>query len=459
MGIKEHWVVNYRNVQDIVRTRWKPEAEKVFVAFNANIDTVHRLSEKNLARAIRAAGEKEIFSKAKSPPEKIETAGDFLSNMAYAIKTSGAREIVCKNPDVAAWAEKVFPPNEARVGGQAGIMANFLSRLGIEVVLYTPLLSKKQASLFEKDVMCPALRGGKVSVVPAKNAVNSDMTKTNRIFEFKEGFRLGSSASGRANRFILASRPKGTEPLFPSSFEPHFADIFKGVDRAIFSGYQSEKVGHKRHFSKAAREIKKIRKAQPNLLIHLEEAFVSSAGLEEEILEYIAKNVHSIGMNEVEARQVASCVLGRAPKGNSLEELYIAGAAIAKKLDLLRVHIHYLGYYLAVVDKKYPVSPERVRNSLLFASLAAEARAETGALPSVGDICSEKIRGISDAGIRELEKLRENMGLCRGFVESGICDMGGHYLIAVPTILFGRPKTTVGMGDVISSSAFAGELL
>ena len=462
-NLEARWRANYRVVQEMVARKWRPEKERIFVAFNANIDTVHRLSEKKLEKIIGKSNAKKIIFSSKNPPKKIASKEDFLANLIYTIKTSSAREIACQNKDVSDWADKTFPANEERTGGQAGIMANFLAGLGIEVLAYTPLLSEKQASFFNSEVKFPLVKNSKFATVAIKKASNSEHTKINRIFEFKKGFKLGSTSSCRANRFILASRPKGTEPFFSKELEAHIPKMFQGVNRVILSGYQSEKACNLAHFRKEKMQIKKIKKANPKLMIHLEEAFISDKMLEKDIVEYIAKNVDSIGMNEVEVRQIASCVLQKKvlekyPK-NTLEGLYILGAEIAKKLKLLRVHIHYLGFYIAIVDKKYPVQPEKVRDALLFASLAAEARAKKGTLPARKDISSQKLSGISEKGIQEIKALKKSLHLCEGFLTTGICEMDGHFLIAVPTIISKHPKTTVGMGDVISSSAFAGELL
>ena len=461
--ISTRWRTNYRAVQEMVARKWMPEKERVFVAFNANIDTLHKLSEKRLEKIIAENGGNKIHSMAKKPPENITSKEDFLANLIYTIKTSSAREIACQNKKVAEWADENFPPKEERTGGQAGIMANYLAGLEIDVIAYTPLLSGKQASFFNSEVKYPSVKNRKLAIVAIKKASNSERTKINRIFEFKKGFKLGSTTSCRANRFILASRPKGTEPYFSKELEAYIPKMFQGVNRVILSGYQSEKACNLAHFRKARMQIRKIKKSNPKLLIHLEEAFVSDKGLEKDIVEYIAKNVDSIGMNEVEVRQIASCVLQKRtlekyPK-NTLEGLYALGVQIAKKLGLLRAHIHYLGFYIAIVNKKYPIQPENVRDALLYASLAAEARAKKGALPSRKDIFTQKLNDISEKGIQEIRALQKALHLCEGFLTTGICEMDGHYLIAVPTIISKHPKTTVGMGDVISSSAFAGEVV
>ena len=457
------WRTNYRAVQEMAARKWRPEKERVFVAFNANIDTVHRLSEKKLEKIIGKSDAKKIISSSKNPPKKIMSKEDFLANLIYTIKTSSAREIACQNSEAAKWVDEYFPPKEERTGGQTGIMANFLVGLGIDVIAYTPLLSEKQASFFNAEVKFPLVKNSKFSMVAIKRASNSEQTKINRIFEFRNGFKLGNTTSCRANRFILASRPKGTEPFFSKELEAHIPEMFQGVNRVILSGYQSEKACNLAHFRKEKMQIKKIKKSNQKLMIHLEEAFISDKMLEKDIVEYIAKNVDSIGMNEVEVRQIASCVLQKKvlekyPK-NTLEALYILGAKIAKKLKLLRVHIHYLGFYIAIVDKNYPVQPEKVRDALLYASLAAEARAKKGTLPSRNDISLQKLGGISEKGIQEIKALEKSLHLCEGFLTTGICEMDNHHIIVVPTIISKHPKTTVGMGDVISSSAFAGELL
>ena len=304
-NIESHWRANYRAVQEMSARTWRPEKERIFVAFNANIDTVHKLSEKKLEKIIEKNSAKKIISSAKNPPKKIASKEDFLANLIYTIKTSSAREIACQNNETTKWADKCFLPKEERTGGQTGIMANFLVGLGIDVIAYTPLLSEKQASFFDAQIKYPLVKNSKFATVAIKKASNSECTKINRIFEFKKGFKLGSTTSCRANRFILASRPKGTEPYFSKELEAHIPKMFHGVNRVILSGYQSEKACNLAHFRKEKMQIKEIKKTNPKLMIHLEEAFISDKRLEKDIIEYIAKNVDSIGMNEVEVRQIA----------------------------------------------------------------------------------------------------------------------------------------------------------
>ncbi|NLJ74106.1 MAG: hypothetical protein GX331_03845, partial [Firmicutes bacterium] len=43
------------------------------------------------------------------------------------------------------------------------------------------------------------------------------------------------------------------------------------------------------------------------------------------------------------------------------------------------------------------------------------------------------------------------------FEQDGIADLGDHYVLVVPAHVVPNPVSTVGMGDTISSSAYAYE--
>jgi len=116
---------------------------------------------------------------------------------------------------------------------------------------------------------------------------------------------------------------------------------------------------------------------------------------------------------------------------------------------LKRVQFHDLGYYLCVIDKEY--SPENCRKALLFASLAAGMKAKNGDICSIDDIQKGLDIPISKIGYKKLKEFGD-----KKFVETGIFDGGDHFMIAVPTRVIGNPKSTVGLGDVISSLSFIG---
>ena len=121
---------------------------------------------------------------------------------------------------------------------------------------------------------------------------------------------------------------------------------------------------------------------------------------------------------------------------------------LAEKTLVRRMHFHTYGYYLALTDYK----GEFVRDALLFAALAAAAKAKLGDINSIDDVVkamdvpvNEKVKSVEEALMREY---------C---MRNGIAELDGYQLAFIPTKIVAKPKSTVGIGDTISSSAFVGE--
>ena len=57
----------------------------------------------------------------------------------------------------------------------------------------------------------------------------------------------------------------------------------------------------------------------------------------------------------------------------------------------------------------------------------------------------------------EAEMRSQGLDLPEDFTSTGIADLGDHYVLVVPAHVVPNPVSTVGMGDTISSSAYAYE--
>jgi len=86
------------------------------------------------------------------------------------------------------------------IGGQAGIMSNFLAKTGNGVIFYTPLLSEDLSSRIDDKVLYPVM-DGEFELKNVRDASNTDRTKKNHIFEFDSKESTG--------RMILSDTLKG----------------------------------------------------------------------------------------------------------------------------------------------------------------------------------------------------------------------------------------------------------
>ena len=457
-SITDSWNQNYDRIARKNRTI---KNANVFVGFNANIDSVIYVD--NSFEKILKDNNITKLPTNYTPPAKIETKKDFLDVLLYSVTESKEMELITSNTKLTTWIENTFNINENRIGGQAGIMSKFLNSIGCNVVFSTPKLSEKMANLMPKDILVPTKEG----LVKLKNAKKSKDTKANYIFEYKSGLTILNKKTKHSDRFILATRPKGIEPRFHEPTTANFLSFFNKIDRAIISGFHALKSENKQEFEKSHIQIEKIKKVNPDLKLHVEDAYITDSRVSEELLDIIVAHIHSLGLNEVELANTLKYMHKNKPnklstaikKSNySLLDCYLGALKLYKKMNLERLNMHTYNYCLVILSKNYGTSPEKMRDGLLFAILCASAKASNGEVSSINDIKKVK-NNLNEAGINELKRIHKELGLCDGFLETGICDMGDHFLIAVPTKISTKLKSTVGLGDVVSSSAFVYDIL
>ena len=447
-----------RNYDRIARKKRNVKNANVFVGFNANIDSVVYI-DNSFEKILLENGITKIPNNY-TPPEKIETKKEFLEVLLYSVTMSKEMELITSNTKLTSWIEDTFNINENRIGGQAGIMSKFLDSIGCRVVFSTPKLSDKMANLMPKDILVPTKDG----LVRLNKKAKSKDTKANYIFEYKSGLSILNKKTAHSDRFILATRPKGIEPRFHEPTTANFLSFFNQIDRAIISGFHAIKAENKQEFEKSHIQIEKIKKANPDLKLHVEDAYITDSRVSEELLDIIVTHIHSLGLNEVELENTLKYMhktkLSTAMKKNnySLLDCYVGATSLYKKMKLERLHMHTYNYCLVILSKTYDTSPEKMRDGLLFSILCASAKASYGEVSSIEDIKKVK-NNLNTDGINEIKKIHKELGLCDGFLETGICDMGDHFLIAVPTKISNKLKSTVGLGDVVSSSAFVYDIL
>ena len=88
----------------------------------------------------------------------------------------------------------------------------------------------------------PVVDGGKLQIQPVSQAARSDdETKINWIFEYAKGetVAFGSEVvtTPRANRVILATRPKGSIMSFDETIAQHLPALGESIDVAFMAGY------------------------------------------------------------------------------------------------------------------------------------------------------------------------------------------------------------------------------
>ncbi len=450
--------------------------KRAFSAFNIVVDLVKFVSGKSVSQKIaQMKGESNGF------PKRVDSPPSFLSALAFSMREGKSSHFVCENPEVFGWVESEFaPPGQTRLGGQAGIIANQVALLGADSVLYSPFFAPVHAALFHKKVLVPFCgKCGAARLIPARNAGRpGDPTKKNWIFEFKKGdkVRVGGKAFKipRSNRFILAS-PMPVVPAFDNCTRKFLPQIGKNVDAAFFAGFHyltpidGRGTSFRKVLAQQDADVKLLRKKNSKLLVHVEYVPMAHKEIERAVLAHVAREVDSLGINEIEIAEALEKTgfkkEAKAVRENESSATLFEGAKkLLFSLKLKRLHVHNLGYQMVILKKPPISSPEKVRQGLLFASLCATAKAVLGREFSKKELSAAFKIPLSQRGFRQMQllarHLRENYPCfdAEEFLREGFFDEGSFVLVVAPMQVAENPKSTVGIGDVVSSSSLLAEL-
>lgn len=419
--MKEEWLKRYRNSTNMV-----DESHDVLVGFNANIDVVFDFEELGIDLDVE--------------PEKLEKISglkELKSALKYCIENGENREMELKE------LEHEFESGEEYIGGQAGIMANYLSGTGNGVIFYTPFLSEELAKNINEKVLYPVVDGDFV-LKNVRDSANTDRTKRNLIFEFS------SETTGRA---IFSRKLKGFGPYFRKGVEENFEEIEDNVDRIILSGFHDADGNIEAKLKKSQDQIEKLESD-----VHLEYVHRNKE-LSAMVAEHIMSAVDSIGLDEDELRKLSNVLdleteIDEEP---SLGEVFHAGKQIVDMFDMQRCHIHTYRFHVAVAKEDYSVSKERMRDAMLFGEISAIQKCDTGKMPSREDI---REFDMDDKHIHDLEEFLHFQDYfdLEDFIEKGVAELEKHKVAAIPTIIHEDPERLVGMGDIISAGAFTAEI-
>lgn len=421
--MKDKWRIRYQKSTELMgRSR-----VNMLTGFNANIDVLYNLESLNLDL-------EKVDSEIINPVEDIS---DLKSTLKHCLEKGENEEVNGEG------FHKKMPKNgKRRIGGQAGIIANYLSGFDNYVAFHTPLLSEELAEMIDPEVVSPVV-DGKLLLKRVRECVNTDRTKKNTIIEFK-GEKTG--------RLIVSDNLRGFGPYFRTGVEENFGTLEDEIDRMIFSGYQNINGNFETKLEKARQQLNKLKTDK-----HLE--YVAMEGEKSnKVFKDILPEFESIGMDETEAKQIAGFLETEIEGENldSVEALSLSKKLIKKK-GLSRVHIHTYRYHLCVTSKDYKVRPEKIRKSVLFGEASAIQMADQGEIPDQEDMEEFDLKNTHVHRLEPLENLSHELG-DEELISEGVYEDEEFQVVAVPTLIHENPERLVGMGDIISSGAFTAEL-
>lgn len=417
---EENWIEKYRNSVQLVEN-----SVGVLTGFNANLDVIHQVSNLD-------------FDLSKTEPELVEnlsTHEDLKSSIKYCVENNENNEIEINDLEIEMDGEEF-------IGGQSGIMSNFLAGTGNGVIFYTPLLSEELAAEIDEKVLYPVI-DGEFMLKNVRDASNTDRTKKNHIFEFKSGDSSG--------RLIVSDTLKGFGPYFRKGVEDNLELIQENIECAVFSGFHDIDGNKEAKLKKSAKQIRLIEKP-----VHLEfvDKNVKTTSL---ILKYILPEVDSIGLDETEFETLMDLLeLGEYEEDLNLGTAFDAAKELIQRFDLNRIHLHTIRFHLTITPQNYSTPVEEIRESMLYGEVAAIQAADKGQIPDKEDIEEFDMENKEINGLKQLRHFGDFFDV-KDFEESGVAEIDEFKVVAIPTIIHHSPEKTVGMGDIISSGAFTSE--
>jgi ADP-dependent phosphofructokinase/glucokinase len=324
------------------------------------------------------------------------------------------------------------------MGGQAGIAAVHLRRLGIpSVTCAVPGAGPETCALLQNAGVIP---------LTFESGAGDRSDIIHLIFEYTPDLvPVADGVVPRSNRFIVSPVHDSSTVIIPKAFENSFLEQIASCRRAFLSGYQYLRT--EQEFITAARQIRLIRSVHPRMRTHVECVSGADRNVMAMMLRHIIPNTDSIGFNERELGLFMHTL--RAPDPASAAAVlpsspvaYIRDAiAFADATGVPRIHLHTFGYYI-LIQKSKTSQPEVSRNALL---LAARVTADTAGL-------GEQI--LSREGLLAYAAVREVFGPDK---TPGIFMDDDRVVVLIPTIISQNIQKTTGLGDILSSTAFVAD--
>lgn len=421
--MKDIWVQRYREHCRV------PETDNVDVltGFNANIDVLYDVDKLEL----------ELEEVEPENLDTISNINDLKALLKYAMDNSVNEEASLDSLDYS------FSEGEETVGGQAGIMANYLSGIGNSVIFYTPFLSQELADLINVNVLFPTVEDEFI-LKNVRDAPNTDRTKKNMIFEFD---------SDKTGRVIGSDSIKGFGPYFRKSIVDEFEEMDENLDRILLSGFHDIEGNKEAKLEKSRKQLDQIETP-----VHMEYVNTDKERAEK-IIKKILPKIDSIGLDEEEAKQVNNIVRSEEIKGElTTGEAFDLAKNLIEKHDLSRCQVHTYKFHLTVVEDEYPVDTEKIRDAMLFGEISAIKSAEKGGIAGRNDF---KDLNMENKHVKRLDMLEDfgNFFDIENFARNGTGKVEDYRVAAIPTIIHEDPERVVGLGDIISSGTFVGEVM
>ncbi|MCK9580200.1 MAG: ADP-dependent glucokinase/phosphofructokinase, partial [Methanoregula sp.] len=321
----EQWETLYRNIR-------KPRLKDTITGFNINLDRIIPVTGELLASS--------LFHH----PDLSNLRERLMRLMQYCT----AEEWHIADPEYYHRITRYFRQAGSRtIGGQAGIAAIHLSKIGVKrVVCAAPHHGRESAAILKNQGI----------IVPEFDALPDNAADHEHlVFEYPPGLvPLAEGVTPRNNRLIVSPVHKSSSALVPERCMARFLSDIASCERAFLSGFQY--LISETDFSGAAGQIGRMKNRNPSLRVHIEWVSIRDNEVLERYTRHILPCADSLGLNENELRFILGQLRIRESHSESSEtgsftplQVMHGALELCRVLDLKRLHVHTFGYYILII--------------------------------------------------------------------------------------------------------------
>lgn len=446
------------------------EVPGIILGFHSTIDGLKRITAPILEQVLTSDKElfEQVLGRLGQLPKEINSPADLLVALIDSMQRGKALQLMIRNQETADWTMQNLGYDQIRMGGTSGNMANSLSPMPFpKILVYANPLTKEQAELFLDQPNLYVLTDDHQLKHPHQAWQGEGILALHWIFEYQAGERINLPGlqfeTPRANRFIAAWNPVNNKLQIKPSFKEGLLKCADQFSHMLVSGFHilsetyPDGTTWEDYLVPVADYLKQVKLEHPHLKLHYEFASIASGQIRKGIVDHILTVVHSLGLNEVELVAVLRDIGENELADNietqdSIEAVFAGVNRLMEITGIERIQLHDLGYYLTLVKRRYAEGDITLQGLLLAATLAA-SRALIGRIGTDEDIAKGLDVELSEKGLTRIQQLAEGLG-AEELAQKGYTNLGEVCVAMVPTKVVPKPAITVGMGDIISSSAF-----
>jgi ADP-dependent phosphofructokinase/glucokinase len=435
----------------------KVKVQQILCCYNVNIDSVCTVDGTKVGQYLGDC----TIADPPDPIDLIRDMDDLLALLLVCMRRGTGGEYQLETPAAIKESPSIVTDEPAlRLGGNAGIAADVLSKLGAAVVIpNVASLSRKQADLLEGDaIQIPIYRDGGIVLSKPCDAVRDEKDSIHHVFDFKKGEEVAlpdrTIIAPCDNRLIATYDPKNiaiyVDPAFEDFSDAHIREM-GGVLVAGLHMLQGRYPDGSTYLDKMHRitaQLQGWRSSNPDLLMHFESGDFLDGKIQDYVIASISGIVDSIGMNEQEFLGDDADVSGKDIIEKSIETI--------DEFGMSRLCVHSRDFIVSAFDPAY-IDPASEIDALNAGAAASAVRAERGYVDK--DMLPDAVQGMmpNDVGIRECLAVQ---GYFDGkTIGNGVhLTLGGYSVCIVPSLWCEHPVTTVGLGDTMTAAVFLREL-